>query len=562
LRRIVSRVAASRFRAKRPALPALLGVLLALTMTWPLVLHLGSETAQVESYDPLYLTWQVAWIGHALLHAPLHLLQSNLYWPLTHNLTFTDVVFGYAPAGLLAAHGSHAALVVHNLLFMFTYAFAFFGAYLLARELGAGAGGSIAAGAAFAYAPWKLEQNGHLHVLSSGGIPLALYLLVRGYRRRSGGALIAGWLVAAWQMTLGFTLGLQFAYLLLVLAAVVAVRWVQQGRPRPTRAVLGSSAAGIVVFATVVALMAQPFLRVHREHPEAKMPVAEVAFYSPPPRSFLAASSQSLLWASPTAHWRDSLRAPVEQTLFPGGAVLLLALLGLASRAYPSGLRSGLASGTVVCGVLSLGLPSATQPDRGFTPYRFLFDFAPGWDGVRTPGRINTLTSLGLALLAAAGVTLVLRHAQRLSARKLPALAVATVLVAAILAEGFGPMSRARVPVLPAGQLAAPAPQLHLPSFDSLDGLYGYWSTDGYPKLVNGAGSFDPNLLAEVRNATTAFPDAASVRLLRRLGVRSVIFHRDLGVGTEWQKTADRSIAGLGITREDEGELVIYRLRA
>jgi hypothetical protein len=135
------------------------------------------------------------------------------------------------------------------------------------------------------------------------------------------------------------------------------------------------------------------------------------------------------------------------------------------------------------------------------------------------------------------------------------------VLVAAILAEGFGPMSRARVPAVPRGQLAAPAPQLHLPSFDSLDGIYGYWSTDGYPKLVNGAGSFDPNLLAEVRNVTTAFPDAASVRLLRRLGVRSVIFHRDLAVGTDYQNVATRPIAGLGISRKDEGELVVYTLR-
>jgi hypothetical protein len=536
-------------------MPVLLAGVLALGMTWPLVLHLGSETTQVESYDPLYLTWQVAWIGHALLHAPLHLFQSNLYWPLAHNLTFTDVVLGYAPAGLLAARGPHAALVVHNLLFIFTYAFAFFGACLLARELGAGEWGGVAAGAAFAYAPWKLEQNGHLHVLSSGGIPLALFLLLRGYRRGSRGYIVAGWLVAAWQMTLGFTLGLQFAYLLLVLGAIVVVRWMRQGRPRPKRAVVLTSVAGIALFAAVAALMAQPFLRVHREYPEAKMPVAEVAFFSPPPQSFLAASSQSLLWAGPTAHWRESLRAPVEQTLFPGVAVLLLALVGLASRAYPSGLRSGLAAGTVVCGVLSLGVPDVTQPERGFTPYRFLFELAPGWDGVRTPGRINTLTSLGLALLAAAGVTLVLRHARR------PSSVAAVVLVAAILAEGFGPMSRARVPALPPGQLAAPAPQLHLPSFDSFDGLYGYWSTDGYPKLVNGAGSFDPNLLAEIRNATTAFPDAASVQLLRRLGVRSVIFHRDLAVGTDYQDTATRPIAGLGITRKDEGELVIYRLR-
>jgi hypothetical protein len=43
----------------RPWAPVLLAVVLAVGDDWPLVLHLGSETVQVESYDPLYLTWQV-----------------------------------------------------------------------------------------------------------------------------------------------------------------------------------------------------------------------------------------------------------------------------------------------------------------------------------------------------------------------------------------------------------------------------------------------------------------------------------------------------------------------
>jgi hypothetical protein len=39
-----------------------------------------------------------------------------------------------------------------------------------------------------------------------------------------------------------------------------------------------------------------------------------------------------------------------------------------------------------------------------------------------------------------------------------------------------------------------------------------------------------------------------------------VILHRDLAFGTPWQDTADRPIAGLGITRRDEGELVVFGL--
>ncbi len=68
-----------------------------------------------------------------------------------------------------------------------------------------------------------MTEAGHLHVISSGGIALALFLLLRGYRRCSRGLVLAGWLVSAWQVSLGFTLGLQYCYLLLVLGAARAV---------------------------------------------------------------------------------------------------------------------------------------------------------------------------------------------------------------------------------------------------------------------------------------------------------------------------------------------------
>ena len=135
--------------------PVLVAAVAAFVMTWPLVLHLGTEAAQ-DTYDAPFQTWQVAWIGHALLHHPLNVFQSNIYWPERDSLAFSDVLLGYAPAALIASQGLQAALVVHNLLVLFAYALAFVGAYLLARELGAGLWGGLAAGAAFAYAPWRL----------------------------------------------------------------------------------------------------------------------------------------------------------------------------------------------------------------------------------------------------------------------------------------------------------------------------------------------------------------------------------------------------------------------
>src|SRR3954451_2357231 len=242
---------------------ALTAVGLALLMHWPLPLVLGRDVPR-DLGDPLPQAWQVAWDGHALAHQPLEFFQANVFWPLKNSLAFSDALVGYAPFGLIGS-GPHAAVVRYDLLFLFAYALAFFGAYLLARELGAGRVGGFVAGAAFAYAPWRLEQDGHLHVLSSGGIPLALALLVRGYRRASARTVLAGWLVAAWQLSLGFSLGLQLAYLLLVLGVIAVVCGF-----RPPRGMLVATAVGGLAFVAVAVLLARPYLQVGDDHPESK----------------------------------------------------------------------------------------------------------------------------------------------------------------------------------------------------------------------------------------------------------------------------------------------------
>jgi hypothetical protein len=544
-----------------PELPAVISIVLAIAMTLPLVLHLGVDV-NTDLGDPLFETWQLAWIGHALTHAPLHLYQANRFWPDHDSLAFTDVMLGFAPAGLIAQAGPHAALVVHGLLFILSYALAFAGAYYFAYELGAGRLGGLVAGAAYAYAPWRLAQGGHLQVLSSGGIPLALFLLLRGYRRGSWRTVAAGWLVAMWQMTLGFTLGLQFGYLMLVLAGAAAVLWLRSGRPPVERSVAAAGVLGAGAFAVVTILLALPFLRVTHDHPEAKRTPDQVKLFSPPAKGFLAAPAGNLVWGGATAKTRAKLSAPVEQSLFPGVTVVVLALLGLASVAYRAGARIWLATGTIVFGVLSLGLP---ENGEGVTPYRFLYDHAPGWNGIRTPGRLNTLTSLGLALLAAAGVALVVTYTRRLRLPRgyaEPAAGLTAVVCAGlVLLEGFGSSPHPFGPPVPPGQEAAPAPQLHLPSDDfNDDGFYSYWSVAGFPAMVNGAASFFPTDLLRTRQIAASFPDAGSVAYLRELGVRSVILHRDLAPGTPWQNTADRPTNGLGITSERVGELVIYRL--
>ncbi|OFW75392.1 MAG: hypothetical protein A2Y55_05775 [Actinobacteria bacterium RBG_16_68_12] len=367
-------------------------------------------------------------------------------------------------------------------------------------------------------------------------------------------------------MTLGFTLGLQLAYLLAVLGAIGALALLRRRLWPLDRRLMAATALGLVVFAATAALMAQPYLRVIDAHPEARRTPEYVESFSPELRSFLAAPSESWLWADASHRARAPLAAPEEMSLFPGLMISLLALVGVIVSVYPRWLRIGLAAGVIVCALLSLGVRDVSGPEKYLTPFRLLYEVAPGWDGVRAPGRINTLTSLGLALLAGAGLCGLERQARRRVAssertaiRALPA-AGALLLIGVILTEGLGPLAHPRAPAVPAGQLLATAPQLHLPAGFHDDLVYSYWSTAGYPATVNGAGGFDPDSYDRLRKAVKGFPDARSVSVLRKLGVRTVVLHPDRAAGTPWEDTAERPVAGLPLQRAAVGGVVLYRL--
>ncbi|CAN5498749.1 hypothetical protein BH20ACT17_BH20ACT17_18080 [soil metagenome] len=545
-----------RLRAPELLACIALGVLLALALHWPLPLHLGDRIAQ-DLGDPLVQAWQVAWDGHALQHQPGSFFQSNTFWPLEDSLAFSDALIGYAPAGLIG-EGTHAAVARYDLLFLFAYALCFVGAWLLARELGANRAGAAVAGAAFAYAPWRLEQEGHMHVISSGGLALAAFLLIRGYRRGQPASIVAGWLVAAWQLSLGFSLGLPLVYLLAAGTAAVAVIWWHKGRPRPPRNILIASATGMLCFALAAGLLARPYLRVLKDHPEAERSIDNVAAFSGPPQEFLVASEDSRVWGAATKPLRDTVSVVPEQTLFPGLAILALAIFGLRAGTLPRRLRRSLGIAALAFAILSLGF--RLNGVSWLYPYRWLYELLPGWQGIRVPGRLHTLTTLCLALLAAGGAAaLTTRARARWGARAGGACAAA--LCALVLAEGWGFADHPTVPLAPPGQRAAQAPALHLPTGAFDNRRYVLWSTDGFPLMVNGRASFIPREFERVMAVAQRFPDKRSVTFLRGLGVRSVVVHLAHSRDTPFADASTRSLRGLNLKRERRAGVVLFRLR-
>jgi hypothetical protein len=518
-----------------------------------------------DSADPTGQAFLLAWDGHAILHDPARLWDTNAFFPDREGLAFNDTLLGYAPAGLIGT-GMGAAILRYNILFVLAFALAMLGVYALARQLGANRVGAAVAGAAFAYAPWRYGHEGHLNILSSGGIALALAMLARGHgwslrrgylpeRVRPRWAL-AGWLVAAWQISLGFGIGLPFFYVLAGVCLVAAGAWLFTGRPRLRRRLVLLDLAGGLIFAAVCGSMAWAYESVRAAHPESVRSMGYVGLFSPPLRGLVVAPHSSFIWGAGHAAARDALGViPPEKTLLCGYVLYALAAGGLLVSAWTVRQRIYLGAGIVVGVLLLLGTHGPL--------YRLLFDYVPGFDSGRTPGRLILWPTLLLSLLAAGLIT---ELGRRISAVTLPAArssmvrAVTVPLLLLVLLEGLPKMDHIAIAPEPAAMAAATGPLMVLPSDDGIDLTVMLWSSDGFPEMANGASSIITPARQELRDLMESFPSAPSVGRLRQLGIRSVVVVQARVTGTPYQAALDGPIDGLGITRRQCGADVLYTL--
>jgi hypothetical protein len=228
---------------------------------------------------------------------------------------------------------------------------------------------------------------------------------------------------------------------------------------------------------------------------------------------------------------------------------------------WPLWSRALLAAGVVASVVLAMG----SQFLDGAI-YEPLYNTLPGWDGIRTPGRLIIWTTLLLGVLAAGAVAGFLSRAQELALSrgeprpgawlKLAALVPAVL----VLLEGLNTTPHVVVPPQPEALSSVQAPILVLPSDQITDMQVMMWTTDRFPQMVNGGSGFSPLSQIEARELTATFPDPQSVSYLRSLGVATVVVLPDRVAGTPWEATLSATGVEAGITREDVAGVIVFHL--
>ncbi|GAA3928737.1 hypothetical protein [Actinoplanes auranticolor] len=517
-----------------------------------------------DTGDPTAQAWLVAWNGQALRHGLRGLWHTNAFYPDRFGLAYTDTLFGYGPAGLIG-DGVTAAVLRYNILFVLTFALAFLGGYALLRQLGAQWTAAALAGAALAYAPWRYDHAGHLNIMSTGGITLAVAMLARGHgwsltrghrgdRIRPGWA-VAGWLVAAWQVSLGFGIGLGFVYLLALACVGAAIGWLVRGRPPLGRRLILADLIGGLIFTAVTAFFAYGYQQVRELYPYVTRSWDYVAVFSPTPRGLFVAPQYSLPWGTLHNDARAALgNAANEKALLCGYALYLLAFGGLLLSSWTVRQRLYLLAGTVLGILFALGTNGPT--------YRLLYEYVPGFDGSRTPGRLILWPTICLAVLAAGLLTRLAQLAREATLPQWWKVAVRVLTIPPlllVLAEGMPDMDHPDTPAPPAAFTQASAPLMVLPSDENVDTNVLLWSTDGFPLMVNGASGYIPPDHQGLRDLMQTFPSEPSLDRLRQLGIRSVVVVRDRIPGTPYEAVLFAPTPP-GVIRQDIGPDILYTI--
>ena len=304
----------------------------------------------------------------------------------------------------LVGDGVEAAIVRYNLLFLFAYALAFAGAYLLARRAGRGPGGRRGCGSGVRLRALAARAGRPpARALERRHPAVAVPARARLPQPRAGdgaGGLAGGGLAADARLHARPAARLPAAG-----ARPDRGRGLARRRPRqpvPPLVCCLPSAAGVVAVLLAAVLLARPYMRGARR-PSRGRAARRPRWRASPGRSSSSSPRRSRTSSGARRRSRSatgSRRCPSRRC---SPASRSWRSLSRVSGRVPirDGCGSGSGSRPLVLAVLSLGFHDhgggSSIPTAGSTSWRR--DGA----GSACPGRIMTLTSLALALLAAAG---------------------------------------------------------------------------------------------------------------------------------------------------------------
>ena len=493
---------------------ALIGAILVTVLTYPTVPKMGS-VGRLDSGDGRFSIWNVAWVAHALVTDPRHVLDANIFYPHTGTLSYSELNLVAGVLGAPAYVVTRNPLAATNSAVALALWLAFVCMWALVRRLTGSPLAGLISATAYTFCPYLLSHTAHIQLLMAFVVPLnflALHRLIdhptwwRGVQL--GLAVGVGGLACGYYGIYGGV------------AVGLAALWFNQRRAGYWRAlVLAVATAGVLV---------GPILIAFKDARAAvgggpAITISSLATYSAEPIDFLVSgASAHALW-QPTFSGRDPL--------FPGVVALVLAVLAVI--AMLRGFRQSVTPWTVAgYGVVAVFSAVAALGPKAWL-YAALFHLIPAIDLLRAPSRFGLVTVFAVAVLAGVGASSIRQRRW-----------VAVALLAMVAAETGAQSARWGWPSWPLTE-RAPMPRAYqvlasLPHGAVVEYPFPYKSTDFHSHskamlmsafhlqpLVNGYSDVIPPDFYDIALPINAFPSEESFQIMQKYGVRYVVWRID-----------------------------------
>ena len=516
----------------------------AVLATYPLAKHIDNKVP-FDLGDPLFMGWLVSWNDSFFLQQQFSLpklFNTNIYYPYQNTLAYSDLMLVPSLLILPVYYATHNPLITVNVLLFLLLAGTAMAMFLLARYLTGNAAAAFLVGLLYTFSTFHLAQIGHIQLHTDVFLILMLLFLHKWLDSRRqkylawATAMILAEALSSWYYAI-------YAGMLLLLFVGFFYIWreLKLDRRNLVSLAVALSLLGVVAFPFI-----QPYLQLHRSMPNFERSVGETAFYAAGPTDYTATVPENLLWG----RWLNRAKPGVEDILFPGLAVLILAAVGAAGMARSISLKER--AGQIklfylivawIAFVLSLGPYKMVHGRFVPLPYLLPFELMPGFKSMRVPARFGVLVLLGLCILAAFGADRLMKlwRERRLNNRRADYVAAAT-LAFIVLQQISWPIPLSQ-PIASGNHIpgiykwlaksTVSAAIIELPPTQSEQVKYVYYSAYHAKRLVNGYSGYTPPLWADLEPKMADFPSKRSVAYLRQLGVEGVIVHASLIPG--WQ---------------------------
>ncbi len=468
-----------------------------------------------------------------------HLYESRMLYPHKNNLASGNAMLIPSLLGLPVYLLTKSAVSAFNFTILTNFLFSFLSMYLLAYFFTKNKAASVA-GLIYTYNPFMMAQLFHPELTMLFWLPL-IFLISELVIKKIRLSLL---LILVLLFLLQLLSSVYYAFFLVLIWPIYMAfrlkstnyKWRQLANPKILIALV------LIVFSTYLIIKPyQDFQKDNSITPDLEYTTS----LSARPTDYLFTTPENRLygWAADSGFFKqlrdqNSIKHYSEHSLFPGfiSMGLLLLALWLLLKKKTTGASRGIIISYLV--ILTVGLILSLGPylDLGNLhlpmPYLLLYKFAPFVSGLRAVSRFSVLVFLSLAILASFTATkmknyLIILVLILISLEYLTKISEPIPIDPKILSfYSWLESQKAKVIVeLPIANVL-PNQELNRPYAE--DAQYLFYGTYHHKFIVNGYNSYIPQDLVELGNKLTInFPTTPKIELLRKLGVDTIVVHRE-----------------------------------